>query len=338
MGNACDSVEFEPANGSSTPVTETIDESSYNACGFTPSPNILTTTIINTAINCTNMNVCDLIYDISIGNNIKFRVVYKATGFTYIVDPQNPPSGNVAPKFPSQSQTDNPLSFDIILLEGTTSDPHSVGDTYGFIGRSNFNFVPNRMHFFRDPALNLVTTAGSQPVVLNSFTLNKEIQVPAILVQSQTLIDASDIGNTTFKIIDNTEYYFHKPVIIHNHICTIEKINSKDMKITNFEKYCPKGVEVLRGEGSTAYEKVVFLFESNEFDIFIQQFGINLIKYAMVKYLLARILYGKFDMKYVLQKYNDKILRDLSKTRFCHFVDFFTDPNSEVYGYNQYFL
>ena len=58
----------------------------------------------------------------------------------------------------------------------------------------------------------------------------------------------------------------------------------------------------------------------------------------MVRYLLSRILYGNFNIKYVLGKYDNKFLTDLKNSRFEKFVDFFENPNSEVFGYNKYFL
>lgn len=58
----------------------------------------------------------------------------------------------------------------------------------------------------------------------------------------------------------------------------------------------------------------------------------------MIKYLLSRLMYGTFDIKYVLNKYNKTFLKDLSNARFCNFVYLFTDPNSNIFGYEQYFL
>ncbi len=56
----------------------------------------------------------------------------------------------------------------------------------------------------------------------------------------------------------------------------------------------------------------------------------------MIKYILSRLLYGKFNINYLLGKYNDKFLTKLSTSRFCYFMSFF---ESEPYNhYNNYFL
>jgi hypothetical protein len=339
MGNSCESSYFPVAAGN---VPETVNgivnQNSYKSCDS--SPPILTTILEITSANCPTqpgIRACDYIYNIKIGTDVKFRVIYLNKGPNYIVDKNNI-SGNVAPIFPSIYQKDNPLSFDIILLTNTTTDAHKDGDIYSFLGNSSFGYVPNYMAFHRDPTINVNTNAKltSESIINNSF--NSKIQIPSILIQSQTLIDAADIGYTTFEVIDDVQYYCNRPFVIPNNKCPIEYIDIKDAKITNFEKHCPKGVKVLRGKGLTAYEKVMYLFETSNLNIYIEEFASNLLKYAMVKYLLGRILYGKFNLKYILQKYDNKILRDLANTRFCHFVEFFNDPNSEVYGYNQYFL
>jgi len=58
----------------------------------------------------------------------------------------------------------------------------------------------------------------------------------------------------------------------------------------------------------------------------------------MLKYILARIMYDEFNINYIKNKYNAKFLRDLSNTRFCNFLFDFTNPNSNIFGYEKYFL
>ena len=58
----------------------------------------------------------------------------------------------------------------------------------------------------------------------------------------------------------------------------------------------------------------------------------------MAKYIPARVLYGNFNMDYLLGKYNDKFLKDLGESRFCAFLEFFLDTTtSPVVGYDKYF-
>jgi len=175
---------------------------------------------------------------------------------------------------------------------------------------------------------------------LGSFSMFNKTDnvVPSIFIDFQSLIDGSDIGNTILRVTDDYQYYDHKTTpIIPNYTCKV--ITSNNPKITEFEESCPLIVSILRGIGNTAWEKTQYLIENvttDQSDIY--NFFINLVRYSMLKYLLSRLMYGKFNINYVLNKYDKKFLKDLSHTRFCNFVNEFTDPNSKIFGYGQYFL
>lgn len=64
---------------------------------------------------------------------------------------------------------------------------------------------------------------------------------------------------------------------------------------------------------------------------------VNLIAYALAKYVLAAIMYGEFNTKYLAQSFNYQFMLDLSVSRFAVFVELFTDPTYEIVGFNAYF-
>jgi hypothetical protein len=168
--------------------------------------------------------------------------------------------------------------------------------------------------------------------ILSSY--NNKILVPFFKINSQTLVDGSDIGNTIFQISDEFKYYNSKTIIIPNHKCDPIYINPEDIKITIFNKDCILILSVLRGTG-TLLDRIYNLSGS----INNVEFGENLIKYSLFKYLLARILYEDFNVNYLLVKYNDKFLDDLSNSRFCGTVPFFTTgPLSSYIKYFRYKL
>jgi len=113
----------------------------------------------------------------------------------------------------------------------------------------------------------------------------------------------------------------------------------KEQESKTYEKNCPTIGNVLKGEGLNLQEKASSLYDQNfDFDFDVATFIDRLIKYSMVKYFLSKLMYGKFNINYLLSKYNKKFLNDLSHSKYKNFLDFFENPNSEVYGYNQYFL
>jgi hypothetical protein len=102
-------------------------------------------------------------------------------------------------------------------------------------------------------------------------------------------------------------------------------------------------VSVTKGKGTTLNEKLQYLISQNlqPNNMGINEFLYNIIKYGMTRYILSRLLYGCFDINYLLGKYYKKFLRDLGRSRFCRFIEFFddcSDPNNNFVGYEKYFL
>jgi len=112
------------------------------------------------------------------------------------------------------------------------------------------------------------------------------------------------------------------------------------LKQTKFHQCCPFMVSVLKGEGETLREKALDLWEQNkkELGISFDEFYMNIIFYGMTKYIFSRILYGKFNINYLLGKYNERFLKDLGRSRFCGALRLYLDCENPSYGYNKYFL
>lgn len=176
-------------------------------------------------------------------------------------------------------------------------------DMYTFLYNGNIKDIPNQLKFYRNEVLNLSTP--------NKVNLTPKINT-LILINSQTLIDGSDIGNTVFKIINN------------------------NTKI--YEKNCILIVSVLKGKGKTAAEKVENIFLTNDLPVNFYQFGYNIIKYSMLRYILSKLLYGNFDVNYLLGAYYDDFLKDLKYSQYSNYLNYFDGPNAEFYEYYKYFL
>src|SRR5437868_6380646 len=94
---------------------------------------------------------------------------------------------------------------------------------------------------------------------------------------------------------------------------------------------------VVNGVGTTLVQKVTNLYNVNHITIPLATFLDNIILYGMAIYILARLMYGIFDINFLLGKYFEQFLKDLARSRFCAVLPFFTDPTSPVFGYTQYF-
>ena len=172
------------------------------------------------------------------------------------------------------------------------------------------------------------------------FTTDR-ILVPIILIEGQTLIDASDLSDMKFTIKDELCYYEEKPLCDTE--CGIFCTNPCKLKTTIFRKCCKDTslCRVLRGEGRNAFEKAMNLYKNDPVlrttTTFPQFYYQSLILYAMSKYILSRILYGKFNIKSLLGKYNKQFFIDLGMSRFCGALRIYNDADN-LASYDRFFL
>lgn len=171
---------------------------------------------------------------------------------------------------------------------------------------------------------------------MNRSLGGKIINIPNITISSQTLIGASDIGNTIFTIEDIISYY--EASKCKNY--TSYLIERDQIKITIFE-FCEVLITpVIKGKGKDMLYKTSDIFNKLGRDNIGVDFGIfrlNMILYALLKYILAKILYGEFSIIYLLNEHNTKFLNDLQYSRFNKALYVFQDENSPLHGYNKYF-
>lgn len=57
-----------------------------------------------------------------------------------------------------------------------------------------------------------------------------------------------------------------------------------------------------------------------------------LIFYSAARYILSALLYGKFSVKFLLGKYYDNFLSDLAHSRYCNFLQLFTELQTANIG------
>lgn len=152
------------------------------------------------------------------------------------------------------------------------------------------------------------------------LSLNNQIEVPQLFINGQTLIDGSDIGQIIFTIRDALDVTYYGKDKLKYEQCKTYFINSDQLTETIFNKPCPKIVTVLKGKDNTAFDKVALIYNSSSKEIVgpsFKSFYLKVIFYGMLKYILSRVLYGEFNINYLLGSYNDKLLLDLSNSRFC---------------------
>ena len=210
-----------------------------------------------------------------------------------------------------------------------------VGDTQYPLYNSNDMYLIKIQNNLVNVKFTRIMTFTEQEISVINNNIFCNIKVPIINIYGQTKVDASDIGDVIFYIQDIIEYYEFR-----NYKAEFIYTQPQNLKITTFFEYCPKLSTIIIGDRNTLYEKLEDLFIKYKVEIKVPFtiFYKNLFLYAMLKYVLARLLYGNFDLNYLLSQNNSKFLKKLSRSRFCSFISIFEDCNSIIYGYNKYFI
>lgn len=347
-------VAVNPNDCQHTPHTASVSAYSCNqtGCGSVISPQALPVSVLSTPLSSGAKE-----YTISLGpiggtNNITYTYRIPSDSSDITNNQQGVaigygPAGNEG----TQSCGNANAAITQVVLAGnnnalyppgsTGEAPFVVGDTYTINTRSCCNGNAHSFQVtFERPLWFAQDVAGPTCVVSSPDnpcpTDCGNVKIPAITIYGQTSVNGQDIGDMIFTIYDKYKYYKEEP-LSKDKVCTVEYEKSTKVKTTKFHQCCPRIVTVLRGKGTTAYCKVESIWVSTQPDVNLFNFYQNIIQYAMLKYILARLLYGDFNINYLLGKYNEQFLADLAKSRFCAFVTNFEDCNSPIYGYNKYF-
>ena len=171
------------------------------------------------------------------------------------------------------------------------------------------------------------------------FTNNScgNIRVPIVSISGQTTFDGEYLADMLFIICDQFQYYKCKPL---KSCCKINFVKSELLLQTQFRTCGIKLENVVKGPNNLSLrEKLILIY--NQFSSILgpsfNAFYENFILYGMAKYILSRVLYGDFNLNYLLKSFNKEFLYDLGNSRFCAFLELFEDCNSNVYGFNQFF-
>lgn len=239
-------------------------------------------------------------------------------------------SENVCPNSPI------PVTNGLVRATIINNCPNLPGFTVGNIYEIDINYCNNGE--FSASILYLAEkqfTVSSNDELLcigcNCLKTTDKFQVPQIQIIAQTTIEGTDIGEAIFIICDKYTYY--KCGIPHN-TCKTRYINNDDVKQTKINRCCPYMVSVVKGKGETLTDKVTYLYNKNNVNIPFNDFYGDIILYGMTRYVLAKLLWGRFNIQYLLNKYSKEFFHDLAHSRFCNFIEFF---QTVVSGYEKYF-
>ena len=131
---------------------------------------------------------------------------------------------------------------------------------------------------------------------------------PEIEFYGKFNIDSREISYVSFNILDSYQYH--------------ENNDDNFLKKTKFVEHNIQILSVIKAMGgNTLREKLLYILERVPLKISVEDFAKKLITYAMLRYILSRLLYGEFNIKYLKGcKYN-RFIKDLRKSRFSDFIN-----------------
>ncbi len=216
---------------------------------------------------------------------------------------------------------------------GSTGEtPFESGDSYTINVLSCCGMRSVDVIFERPLKMAIVTECNN----LECLSPCKNIKIPAIFIAGQTTINGYDVADIIFKIYD--KYSYKQEISLpKTRSCSFEYGDKIDLIETVLRVCNAKMVSVVKGKGPTLYCKADYIWMNLKPTTYLNTFYQRLIKYGMLKFILSRLLYGNFDINYLLGKNNNKFLTNLGHSRFCAFIQNFNDCQSDIYGYNKYF-
>ncbi len=253
--------------------------------------------------------------------NYIFKFGTNSNSFTLMFTPSFNPINTIPGVF--ISTTSNSVSIVLGADAPLTFGSYEINDRYFISFSDTVLFTAGRVGSF--------TLHSNSTLNLNlSKNVINLVQVPIVNINAQTTIDSEYLSDVTFTIKD--KYYYYKHLKLK---CKNSYMNEKELKTTTFLQYGIPMQNVVKGIGVTLQDKILLIYYQCKPLISFQMFYENMILYGMLKYLLSYILYGDFNIEYLLNKYNDQFFKKLKKSRFCGAVQFFID--NHIDHYNIYF-
>ena len=205
--------------------------------------------------------------------------------------------------------------------------------TYHIDQPSNFTIAVT-FKLYRPKGLQL----GGNLNIPTSPTGPIEVKVPIIDIYGQTTINGEYLSDMSFVIQDKHKYKCHTNIVDHDACgCVQHYLPTYKLKTTTFQENNIPLEKVVKGKGKSLQDKVLKIFNRTNNPDFIA-FYERFIRYAMLKYILIRLIYGEFDLNKLCKNFNKQFFKDLKHSRFCAFVEFFEDPVNNIIGYDDYFI
>jgi endoglucanase Acf2 len=178
------------------------------------------------------------------------------------------------------------------------------------------------------PSNTILVTNKPPQLLQSSLVVNRLVEVPTITFVADPTVDGKNVASVIFIVRDVVSYATPQPYDkVFN--CLPIMVPESDVITTTFTLNQAEADldPVLNAVGSSLFEKCQNLQTSIPL----------LIQYSYTKLVLARILYGTFNIQYLERSFNTRFFADLATSRFTRFIEYFTSATllgSDGFIYN----
>ena len=158
--------------------------------------------------------------------------------------------------------------------------------------------------------------------------------IPNINIEASTIRDQTDIGLLILTVRDIISYEcFYSPPSKKDECreCPERIVNRSEVIETVFERFIDYN-RVLEGDGCSLLDKVRDIIIRNDIQVDVTELFLRIVLYGALVYFLSRLMYGFFDVRFLLRRFSKRFFRDLRNSRFCLFLNAFKSPELRGIG------
>ena len=272
-----------------------------------------------------------------------FRIIRNSTNEKFQKDttiPANTPANAIVPgdttTFTLTSSPTSKLKYQLVYsitifpaLDGyvisiiNTQSSH-VNDTPTNLPTNmiNMNTIMNQINTQTNVPTNMINMNTIMSQINNMGTdSGTDSMAPRIIIEALNTTNGLEVSEINVEVIDVYNYTLCKNNLTQN--------QTNETTSSILEIYHPEFSDVILGCGCTFVEKLISLV-GNYYHLYIP-----ILVYAILKYVLALLIYGDQNLKYLYRSFNDQFLSDLKNSRFSNFYQVFTVPNLPIYDFTQ---
>lgn len=194
--------------------------------------------------------------------------------------------------------------------------------------------VPFIMNTMNAP---ITTLASPAPVLFSSSRYIKssyESFIPKIDISAVSAAEDLNFGEAFYVVVDTVR---HKGTVSCKNKRIVDSTAPGGVVYESKFSQFPQINSVLKGEGCSLRQKFRSLIAHYDLDVSIESFTAHMALYALLKYILARLMYGDFSLKYLDRCFNKQFMRDLSESHYSFYLFFFTNREIGLIGFDRYF-